>query len=298
MMDGELTLGDFTTDLFDDEPRIADWRLAEALHFTHERHIRELIERHCPSLERFGTLSYRATKSTGGRPGTEYRLNFNQAIFIVIKSEAPRAVPVQIHVVTIYGLWATGKLQPIDADTSDQINEATAEAINQTPELLDALKGLRADTGDIGAGVNNANVKLDYLEKYFAEHFAELQRSFDENVRQPRVDELSSVRWQQDYTVAEHLDCWCPICRRIKILTVIERSTDGRVTGVEKTDHYEHAHLLVRTVRGLFNTMPMCRQCNQTWERKLRHKEWVVERVRSFHRLLREAWGILDLEET
>ena len=62
-------------------PRVPDWRLAEVLAFGRSNRIRELIDAHLETLEKLGTLPCRAVKSMGGRPGADYLLNFNQAIF-------------------------------------------------------------------------------------------------------------------------------------------------------------------------------------------------------------------------
>jgi hypothetical protein len=113
---GSLTFGDFTTDLLDEEPRIAAWRLAQALGLVRDTNIRQLIERYRHRLERWGTLHQSSAKSSGGRPGIEYGLNFKQAIFIIVKSDAPNADAVQDHVIEIYALWAQGKLNPVDAE--------------------------------------------------------------------------------------------------------------------------------------------------------------------------------------
>jgi hypothetical protein len=255
-------------------------------------HFREFVKRLNKS-EQWGLLSYRAIPIRSGKGGVqlveEPYLTEKQLAIIYMRCDLPNMAEVRSLIADVFIAYKNGKLRPADAKTETYLLGSTDRAIDAAPEAMSLI----SKTHD---GVKNTNEKLDRLEKYLVETHDKLQRSFDENVRQPRADELSSVVWQQHYVVAEHLDCWCPICRKIKILTVIERGADGLVSKVEKTDHYEHAHLLLRTVRGLFNTMPMCRQCNQTWERKLRHREWVVERVRSFHRLLREVWGILDLE--
>lgn len=51
----ELTTNDIN-DTINTEPRILDLRVAEALGFDRPRKIRELIERHRETLERFGEV--------------------------------------------------------------------------------------------------------------------------------------------------------------------------------------------------------------------------------------------------
>ena len=285
-------------ELVNGEPRILDTRLGAWLGFKDPLDARQGIRRSpmMRELSALGILAQRELNSfRRGRPTIGFLLNQAQANHYITHCGLPDLSDLRVLVTKVFTAYQSGHLAPTDAATEIDLQDAAVAAEGQMPGSatlgaeMARLQPLLSKTHD---GVTNANEKLDRLEQYLAD----MQRSFDENVRQPRADELSSVVWQQHYVVAEHLDCWCPICRKIKILTVIERGADGLVSKVEKTDHYEHAHLLLRTVRGLFNTMPMCRQCNQTWERKLRHREWVVERVRSFHRLLREVWGILDLE--
>jgi hypothetical protein len=268
-MDGQiLTLDDFTTDLLDDEPRIADWRLAEVLAFGRETNIHNLIERHRPSLERFGTLLHGKAKSTGGRPGVEYRLNFNQTIFVAIKSDAPNAVAVQIHVVTIYGLWAQGKLKPLDAETEAVVRIATAELNDKAPELLAALSELlsrvdelstRADAADIGARVES--VQRTALN---------IQDRLGDIVKR----RVAPVRNQDVYD--QVLDAFylgrCPCCQRSDRIILV---------GSKRTHLYCLDHVTDNPYKnGLHEMWPVCGICNGKFKHDPRYR---AETMNAFH---------------
>src|SRR4029077_11791756 len=126
----------------DGEPRVVDWRLAQVLGLQRETNIRQLTEHHRPDLEQFAALHCRDAKSTGGRPGTEYHYTFEQAMFITVVSRARNWNVVLVHIIQIYGLWARGKLQPLDAATGTAIAVATAQTVQESPIVMGMLQGL------------------------------------------------------------------------------------------------------------------------------------------------------------
>lgn len=275
-MDGSLlTLADFTTDLLDDEPRIEDQKLARALSFARGTDIHELIERHRVSLEAFGTLPYRTVNSGGrGRPGGEYRLNFNQAIFITIKSEAPNAVAVQIHVVTIYGLWARGKLQPIDAATKAQIATATTELHQRAPELAEALGELLkrvAELPTIGARVESVQrTALDIQD-----------RLGDIVKRRPAPNRNQDI---YDTVVIEYYLGRCPCCQRTNRIII---DTDG-----ERTRDYCLDHATDNPYKnGLHEMWPVCGQCNHHFKRNPRYRAERMDAFRVFQHHVEDVAG-------
>lgn len=85
-----------------DEPRILDLTLAERLGFALPREIRQLIQRNEAELRTYGTLWHRATKSTGGRPGRECRLNEGQALLICALSRTTVAARVRRELITAF----------------------------------------------------------------------------------------------------------------------------------------------------------------------------------------------------
>ena len=74
-----------------EEPRVLDTDLAAALGMSRDRDIRSMIRDNGSELESFGTLRAAAAKSTGGRPGTAYHLNEEQALLICMLSRTERA---------------------------------------------------------------------------------------------------------------------------------------------------------------------------------------------------------------
>lgn len=261
-----LTLEDFTTDLLDDEPRIVDWKLAQALGFARTRDIHELIDRHQYNLEEFGDLPYRTANSPGaGRPGREYRLNFNQAIFVAIKSEAPNAVAVQIHVVTIYGEWAHGKLNPVDAATAERIADATNEAFHRAPELLAALQEM------ITAALNNTTDIRGRVESVQRIALAIEDRLGDIVKRRP-----APVRNQDIYdrVIEDYYLGRCPCCQKPNAVII----RDG-----QRTRDYHLDHATDNPYKnGLFEMWPVCGQCNHQFKRDPRYRSEKMDAFRVF----------------
>lgn len=137
-----LALKDFTPGE-DGVPRIIDWRIGEVLGFEQESQLRRLIVRHRERLEALGTFFHRERKSVGGRPGHEYHLNFEQAIFIVVKSDAQNADAVTLHVIGIYGMWARGELVPRDAMAEVKVADSIANLAEIAPAMAEALLGIK-----------------------------------------------------------------------------------------------------------------------------------------------------------
>lgn len=86
-----------------DQPRVRDLDLAEWLGMERGRNIRQLIERHLPSLT--GVSLYRTAKpkgSKGGRPEQGYYLSEADALYITAKSETERANEALRYVIAVY----------------------------------------------------------------------------------------------------------------------------------------------------------------------------------------------------
>lgn len=73
------------------EPLVKNLELARWLGFKHPHRIKELISRNNENLGVLTTVVETSGKR-GGRPGTTYYLTEEQALFIVTRSETPRAV--------------------------------------------------------------------------------------------------------------------------------------------------------------------------------------------------------------
>jgi hypothetical protein len=123
----------------DHVPRIVDWRLAQVLGFGRPERIRELIVRNRKRLEQRGTLPHRAVKSTGGRPATEYLLNFRQSLLIVLKSETANAEAVQDHILDIYEMWHSREVAARDAEVEVKVADSVASACETAPALMKVL---------------------------------------------------------------------------------------------------------------------------------------------------------------
>lgn len=263
----------------DREARIPDWRLAEVLDFTFEPEIRRLIDRHRESLEQFGTLCHGNIKSTGGRPGSEYRLNFNQAIFVIIRSEAPNAVPVQIHVVTIYGLWATGKLRPVDPATETKIAAETSRTFQQAPELMGLLQGLLERVGDLATQTEVGEV---------GSRIASLQRTALEI--QDRLGHIvkrrdAPIRNQDiyDLVVVEFYLGRCPCCQRPDRILI----RDGQRTRLYRLDHISDNPYK----NGLHEMWAVCEYCNSKFKNDQRYRAETMDQFRVFQSRVADVTG-------
>lgn len=96
----------------EDRPLVLDLSLAEKLGFERPRKIRELIKRWeselgevCPTVGQ--------TSEKGGRPSTEYWLTEEQALFIVAKSETPKAVEILRFVIDVFLKARRGSPVPV-----------------------------------------------------------------------------------------------------------------------------------------------------------------------------------------
>lgn len=274
-MDGELlTPADFETDLFDDEPSIADWKLAQALDLRLNL-FHELTERNRPDLEDFGNLTYRKSNSSGpGRPGREYRYNFNQAIYIVNRSEAKNAKAVQKHVVIIYGLWATGKLQPVDTKTTTAIAVATAQTFQQSPKLSELL--LHDLLNEILTGQGNANDRLASVQR----SAYEIQGMIGDIVgRRDASDRNIDI---YDRVLAEFYVGRCPCCGKHFII----------IDGKHADDMYVLDHATDNSRKNSLHEMwPVCKHCNNKFKKLVEYRIETMDAFRKFQRHVIEIIG-------
>ena len=106
-----LSITSTDLNLFDDEPRVLDLRLAEALGFGKTMNIRQLIKRNEPELGQYGEVFCTAQKTSpaGGRPGLEYWLNEAQALLVCMFSRTDQAARVRRELVELFMAWRRGK---------------------------------------------------------------------------------------------------------------------------------------------------------------------------------------------
>ncbi|MCA3648916.1 MAG: hypothetical protein IOB85_15260 [Methylobacterium sp.] len=111
-----IRLSDLKT--INDEPRILDLKLGEALGFVDLHKVRDLIKRNLDELRRHGEVSATVaeTSAKGGRPSMEYLLNQAQALLVAMFSRTPLAADVRemlIRVFMEYERIQRGEASPI-----------------------------------------------------------------------------------------------------------------------------------------------------------------------------------------
>lgn len=100
----------FNITTIDNEPRVFDLDVADALGFERPRDIRPLIERNAIELSRYGILRRHTAKSGGrGRPAFEYHLNEGQALLIATFSRTEKAANVRETLIRAFMDWREGK---------------------------------------------------------------------------------------------------------------------------------------------------------------------------------------------
>jgi hypothetical protein len=100
-------MGELTPTLIEGELRIRDVDLAARLGFARPTNIRQLIERHRESLSKISVLHtvVQTPSGQGGRPTIAYYLNRKQALFIIAKSDMPKAVEITIYVIELFDAY-------------------------------------------------------------------------------------------------------------------------------------------------------------------------------------------------
>lgn len=83
------------------EPLVRDLELARWLGFGTDYKVRDLIGRWVPELGEVLTMAVK-TSDRGGRPGREYHLTEEQALFIAAKSETPRATQILKAMIAVF----------------------------------------------------------------------------------------------------------------------------------------------------------------------------------------------------
>ena len=97
-----------------DEPRVLDTDLAERLGMERLTNIcARIIEPNCAELEAFGPLCT-CRVQTGGRPGTAYYLNEEQALLVASLSRTERAKEVRPMLIRVFVAYRRGQLVPTE----------------------------------------------------------------------------------------------------------------------------------------------------------------------------------------
>lgn len=105
-----LTIDGWTLHVIEDEPRVRDVELAERLGYERAVAIRELIRRWQSDLGIVRTV--RIIPEGRGRPGTEFWLTEEQALFVCTKSETPKAVETTKLLIRVFVQARKGLLAP------------------------------------------------------------------------------------------------------------------------------------------------------------------------------------------
>jgi hypothetical protein len=124
-MTNDLTI---TIATIDNEARILDTDLAEALGYERPRVIRDLIKRYDAALTALGPLC-RTVRQTGGRPAEEFYLNKAQAVFITTQSGTTRAVEITVKVAQKFDAYERGVIQPQLPNFANPAEAARAWAV-------------------------------------------------------------------------------------------------------------------------------------------------------------------------
>lgn len=133
----------------EEEPRLQDLKIAEALGFERPRDIRKLIERNMVEILRFGVCATVAQTPSllGGRPGKEYWLNEEQALLIATLSDAPRAAEVRHMLIKVFVAWRRGQLPPPPPRSANPTGTALS-AMAERLAAVEAAIGFRGRNAD------------------------------------------------------------------------------------------------------------------------------------------------------
>lgn len=123
-------MGDIITlTTINEEPRVLDTDLAEALGMAEPRKVRQnVIEPNRTELEGYGPLRMRTIRTTG-RPSNAYYLNEEQALLVCLLSRTERAKAVRAEVIRVFKAYRKGQLQPALPDFTNPAEAARAWAL-------------------------------------------------------------------------------------------------------------------------------------------------------------------------
>lgn len=136
---------------------IRRWRdidIAEFAELARPRDVRQTIERNRQELERHGSLRFQTANpdSAGGRPGTEYWLNFEQAIRLCMWLKTSRAMDVQFAMTKVFAKFQTGiatlprmELRAIETVVNDAIAPLVAKVDLIQIDVREIKQGINID---------------------------------------------------------------------------------------------------------------------------------------------------------
>jgi hypothetical protein len=146
--------------IVNNEPRMLDLRLAEALGFGQSRDIRKLVDRNVSELESHGRVcaTVAQTSGKGGRPTSEYWLNEAQALLIAMFSRTEKAAEVRHQIIQVFMAWRKQE-QPKPASTAI-FTPAENEPLQAQRVRLDMVREVRALFGVARARAMWSNLGL------------------------------------------------------------------------------------------------------------------------------------------
>jgi len=160
----------------DDVARIQDLELARLLGFARPHDIRELVDRWESALGPVFRAA-RKTSARGGRPGREYLLTEEQALFITAKSETERATEILKVIIAVFIAARKGGAQVVEHTTpaampgevdkllavlNTQIDERFRQ---QAEQSLNIWRGLGIGYLDLHRQLAEIRVDLDQAQR-------------------------------------------------------------------------------------------------------------------------------------
>lgn len=142
-MSAAFTIADLNTEI-DNEPRVLDVQLGEALGFARPRKIREIIARNLDEIETYGSSAPRRGAYRGAE-FVEYFLNEPQALLICMFSNTPRAAAVRKMLIDVFMEYRRGKLdKPIHVREHDRRTSTKVEDAVRLKKNIDRLESVVA----------------------------------------------------------------------------------------------------------------------------------------------------------
>lgn len=142
-----IRLSDLKT--INDEPRILDLKLGEALAFANPFMVRKLIKRNMDELARHGEVfsTVEKTSAQGGRPSSETWLNLAQALLVAVLSRTPVAADVRERVIKAfmeYERMLRGEASPLPQRLQDEPLQSLRVKIDMVKEARNLFGPHRA----------------------------------------------------------------------------------------------------------------------------------------------------------
>jgi len=150
---------DITITTINDEPRVLDTDLAEALGMTRPRDIRaKIIIPNRDELDSFGPLRSESAMVTIGsnarREVTQYYLNEEQALLVCMLSRTERAKQVRAEIIRVFTAWRRGELQPVNSEPQLPDFTNPAEAARAWAEQFEAREALQIENDEMHEELN------------------------------------------------------------------------------------------------------------------------------------------------